>query len=57
VVFSFASSSTGNNANGTIYYVEDVLPGVGEQWAVYMVGSMSSSNATILQMVNENMYL
>ncbi len=57
VVFSFASSSTGNNANGTIYYVEDVLPGVGEQWAVYMVGSMSSSNATILQMVNDNMYL
>jgi len=57
VVFSFASSSTGNNANGTIYYVEDVLPGVGEQWAVYMVGSMSSSSATILQMVNDNMYL
>ncbi|MDZ7863735.1 calcium-binding protein [Acidovorax sp.] len=57
VIFSFASSSTGNNANGTIYYVEDVLPGVGEQWAVYMVGTMSGSNATILQMVNEDMYL
>ncbi len=57
VVFSFASGSTGNNANGSIYYVEDVLAGAGEQWAVYMVGTMSGSNATILQMVNQGMYL
>lgn len=57
VVFSFSSASTGNNANGSIYYVEDTDPGAGQSWSVILVGTMSGSFATITQIVDSGVYL
>lgn len=56
VIFSFGSGSTASTASGSIYYVQDVVAGAGQQWEVFAVGTMSGS-ATILDMVNQGMYL
>lgn len=57
VIFSFSLGSSSNDANGSIYYVEDVEPGGTQSWTVTLVGTMGGSDATILQMVNQGMYL
>ncbi len=58
VVFSFSNASAGNNANGSIYYVEDTNTDVGEQsFAVTLVGEMSLSSATIAQIAGSGVFL
>jgi hypothetical protein len=58
VVFSFSGASTGNNANGSIYYVQDVDSTVGVQsFAVTLVGTMSGSAVTIGNVVTAIAYL
>lgn len=57
VVFSFSSSSAGNSANGDIYYVQDVLAGVGQIWSVTLVGTMSGSSVNITQFAGFSVFL
>ncbi|EJE49107.1 putative calcium-binding protein [Acidovorax sp. CF316] len=57
VVFSFSPSSAGSNANGDIYYVQDVLPGVGQIWSVTLVGTMSGSLVNISQFASFSVFL
>ncbi len=57
VIFAFSGGSASNAAQGSIYYVEDVDAGAGQNFIVTLVGSMSSSLASITQMVNNGVYL
>lgn len=57
VVFSFSPSSAGSNANGNIYYVQDVLTGAGQIWSVTLVGTMSGSSVSITQFAGFSLFL
>lgn len=57
VVFSFSPSSAGSNANGNIYYVQDVLTGAGQIWSVTQVGTMSGSSVSITQFAGFSLFL
>ena len=57
VVFSFSGGSTGNSANGAIYYVEDTTAGAGQSWSVTLIGTMSGTSATIAQIASSSVFL
>ena len=57
VVFSFSGASTGNSANGAVYYVEDVDAGAGQTFIVTLVGTMGSSTASVGQIVSAGGFL
>lgn len=57
VVFSFSVAGAFNNANGSIYYVEDTDPTAGQNWVVTLVGTMSGSSADVSDIVSSGVFI